>query len=90
VRHFEQYLDLGVTEIRQYSARSVQVSRRLREVMLEELRSGVLPDRRAAVEAELYRLEARVRAQLRRQRRPSLAGESDRQGIGGPARPRPG
>jgi uncharacterized membrane protein len=89
VRHFEQYLDLGVTEIRQYGARSVQVSRRLR-VMLEEPRSGVLPDRRAAVEAELYRLEASVRAQLRRQRRPSLAGESDRQGIDGPARPRPG
>jgi uncharacterized membrane protein len=40
LRHFEQYLDLGVTEIRQYGAHSVQVTRRLR-ALLEELRSLV-------------------------------------------------
>ena len=51
VRHFEQYLDLGVTEIRQYGAGSVQVTRRLR-ALLEELGSGVTPERRAAVDAE--------------------------------------
>jgi uncharacterized membrane protein len=89
VRRWEQYLGLGVTEIRQYGAPSVQVSRRLR-AMLEELRSGVLPDRRAAVEAELYKLEASVRAGFADSDDRSLAGESDRQGIGGPARPRPG
>jgi uncharacterized membrane protein len=89
VRHFEQYLDLGVTEIRQYGARSVQVTRRLR-ALLEELRSGVLPERRAAVDAELCRLEASVAASFADSDDRSLAGESDRQGIGGPARPRPG
>jgi uncharacterized membrane protein len=89
VRHFEQYLDLGVTEIRQYGARSVQVTRRLR-ALLEELRSGVLPERRAAVDAELCRLEASVAASFADSDDRSMAGESDRQGIGGPARPRPG
>ena len=89
VGHWEQYLDLGVTEIRQYGARSVQVTRRLR-ALLEELRSGVLPERRAAVDAELCRLEASVAASFADSDDRSLAGESDRQGIGGPARPRPG
>ena len=89
VRHWEQYLDLGVTEIRQYGASSVQVSRRLR-ALLEELRSGVLPERRAAVDAELCRLEASVTASFPDGGDRSLAAESDRQGIGGPARPRPG
>jgi uncharacterized membrane protein len=89
LRHFEQYLDLGVTEIRQYGAHSVQVTRRLR-ALLEELRSGVLPERRAAVDAELCRLEASVAASFADSDDRSLAGESDSQGIGGPARPRPG
>ena len=89
VRHFEQYLDLGVTEIRQYGARSVQATRRLR-ALLEELRSEVLPERRAAVDAELCRLEASVTTSFADSDDRSLAGESDRQGIGGPARPRPG
>ena len=87
--HWEQYLDLGVTEIRQYGARSVQVTRRLR-ALLEELRSGVPPEHRAAVEAELCRLEASVAASFADSDDRSLAGESDRQGIGGPTRPRPG
>jgi uncharacterized membrane protein len=78
-----------VTEIRHYGASSVQVSRRLR-AMLEELRSGVRPERRAAVEAELRRLEASVAASFADSGDRSLAGESDRQGIGGPARSRPG
>jgi uncharacterized membrane protein len=77
LRHFEQYLDLGVTEIRQYGARSVQVTRRLR-ALLKELRS------------ELCRLEASVAASFAESDDRSMAGESDRQGIGGPARPRPG
>ena len=88
VRHWEQYLDLGVTEIRRYGATSVQVSRRLR-AMLEELRSGVLPERRAAVDAELCSLEASVRASFPDGGDRSLAAQSDRQGLGGPPRPRP-
>ena len=65
------------------------MTRRLR-ALLEELRSEVLPEHRAAVEAELCRLEASVTASFADSDDRSLAGESDRQGIGGPARPRPG
>jgi hypothetical protein len=49
-----------------------------------------MPERRAAVDAELCRLEASVAASFADSDDRSLAGESDRQGIGGPARPRPG
>jgi uncharacterized membrane protein len=87
-RHWEQYLDLAVTEIRLYGATSVQVSRRLR-AMLEELRAGVAPERRAAVDAELRKLEASVAANFPDDGDRSLAGQSDRQGIGGPPRPPP-
>jgi len=88
VRRWEQYLDLGVTEIRQYGATSVQVARRLR-ALLEELRGGVAPPHRAAVEAALCRLEASVAASFADDDDRSMAGVSDRQGIGGPVRPRP-
>jgi uncharacterized membrane protein len=87
VRNWEQYLDLGMTEIRQYGAGSVQVARRLR-ALLEELRSEVSALHRAAVEAELGRLEASVTAGFATDGDRSLAGASDRQGIGGPMRPR--
>jgi uncharacterized membrane protein len=87
-RHWEQYLDLAVTEIRHYGATSVQVSRRLR-AMLEELRARVTPERRAAVDAELRKLEASVAASFPDDGDRSLAGQSDRQGIGGPPRPPP-
>ena len=59
VRGWEEYLALGVTEIRAYGASSVQVARRLR-AMLEELHGAVLPEYRAAVEDELARLDAAV------------------------------
>jgi uncharacterized membrane protein len=55
VRRWEDFLELGVTEIRQYGATSVQVPRRLR-ALLEELRAGVRPEHRGAVDAELYKL----------------------------------
>ena len=58
-RGWEQYLALGVTEIRAYGASSVQVARRLR-AMLEELHGAVLPEHRPAVADELERLEAAV------------------------------
>ena len=46
VRGWDEYLALGVTEIRAYGASSVQVARRLR-AMLEELHGAVLPEYRA-------------------------------------------
>jgi uncharacterized membrane protein len=88
VRRWEDYLDLGVTEIRQYGATSVQVARRLR-ALLEELRDTVRPEYRDAVDAELCKLDATVADSFPPGADRAFAGASDRQGIGGPARPRP-
>jgi uncharacterized membrane protein len=83
VRRWEEFLSLGVTEIRQYGASSVQVMRRLRAV-LEELRESVLPERRAAVDGELARLEATATREFGSTVDLDLASAADPQGIGGP------
>ena len=81
-RGWEQYLALGVTEIRVYGASSVQVARRLR-AMLEELHEAVLPEHRPAVEDELARLEVAVDLALGTSPDLDRAREADRQGLGG-------
>ena len=78
----EDFLALGVTEIRQYGASSVQVARRLR-ALLEELHGSVLPEHRRAVEDELARLEAQVELEFGTSADLDRAGEADPQGIGG-------
>jgi uncharacterized membrane protein len=88
VRRWEDYLNLGVTEIRRYGATSVQVARRLR-ALLEELRDTVRPEHRGAVDAELCKLDASVADSFPPGADQAFAGASDRQGIGGPAGPRP-
>ena len=84
VRRWGEFLSLGVTEIREYGCSSVQVMRRLRAV-LEELRESVLPERRAAVDAELARLEATVERHFSGTADLDLATVPDPQGIGGPS-----
>jgi uncharacterized membrane protein len=85
VRRFEDFLSLGVTEIREYGATSVQVMRRLR-AMLDELSEEVLPEHRTAVLDEITRLDATVDAHWGRSVDLDRAGVADRQGIGGPSR----
>ena len=82
VRGWEEYLALGVTEIRAYGASSVQVARRLR-AMLEELHGAVLPEYRASVEDELARLDAAVALALSSSPDFDRARMADRQGLGG-------
>ena len=82
VRGWEEYLALGVTEIRAYGASSVQVARRLR-AMLEELHGAVLPEYRAAVQDELGRLNAAVALALASSPDLDRAEAADRQGLGG-------
>lgn len=82
-RRWEDFLALGVTEIREYGATSIQVVRRLR-AMLEELRDTVRPEHRAAVETELARLDASVEESWRGSVDRDLALLADGQGIGGP------
>ena len=82
MRGWEEYLALGVTEIRAYGASSVQVARRLR-AMLEELHGAVLPEYRASVEDELARLDAAVALALSSSPDFDRARTADRQGLGG-------
>ena len=81
-RGWDEYLALGVTEIRSYGTSSVQVARRLR-AMLDELHGAVRPDYRLAVEDELLRLEAAVTREFGPSPDLDRASEPDRQGLGG-------
>jgi uncharacterized membrane protein len=87
VRSWEQYLSLGVTEIREYGASSIQVMRRMR-AMLEELRSDVLREHRDAIDEELARLDATVRAAFGSSPDLDRARVADAEGIGGEMPPR--
>jgi uncharacterized membrane protein len=84
VRTWSDFLALGITEIREYGATSIQVVRRLR-ALLEELAELVLPENRPAVAEELRRLDATVAAGQLDSIDLDLARSPDRQGIGGPS-----
>ena len=85
VRRWEDFLVLGVTEIREFGSTSIQVMRRMRAV-LEKLLQEVRPENRAAVKAEIARLDATVAAGFSGSIDRDRAGISDRQGLGGPDR----
>jgi uncharacterized membrane protein len=80
-RGWAEYLDIGVTEIRQYGATSPQICRRLR-AMLEDLRAGVPPARRAVVQDQLDALDRATDAAFSDPSERALARMSDRQGLG--------
>ncbi|MFF5041362.1 DUF2254 domain-containing protein [Streptomyces nigra] len=80
-RGWEEYLELGVTEIREYGVDSLQVCRRLR-AMLEGLLADVPHERRGAVRGQLTLLDAAVEREYPDEPRRALARTSDRQGIG--------
>jgi uncharacterized membrane protein len=84
VRTWPDFLALGITEIREYGATSIQVTRRLR-ALLDELGELVLPENRAAVDDEVRRLDATVQASFASSIDLDRAGSPDDQGIGGPA-----
>jgi uncharacterized membrane protein len=85
VRRWEDFLALGVTEIREFGSTSIQVMRRMRAV-LEKLRQEVRPENRDAVTDEIARLEATVAASFSGSVDLGWAGIADRQGMGGPDR----
>ncbi|WP_405942713.1 DUF2254 domain-containing protein [Streptomyces sp. NBC_00207] len=86
-RGWENYLQLGVTEIREYGATSLQVCRRLR-ALLEDLLGSLPAERLPAVRAELALLEDSVRREFTDPARRAGARTADRQGIGGGRPPR--
>ena len=83
IQRWEDYLTLGVTEIREYGASGIQVMRALR-ALLEGLRDDVRAEHRVAVEDELARLDSTVATQWGDSVDRDRAGVADRQGIGGP------
>jgi uncharacterized membrane protein len=85
-RSWEDYLTLGVTEIREYGSSPIQVMRRMR-AMLEELRDVVRPEPRPAVEEELARLDATVKRAFAKSVDLDRANTADPQGIGGRTQP---
>jgi len=87
VRTWPNVIALGITEIREYGATSIQVMRRLR-ALLDELGELVLPENRAAVDDEMRRLDATVQATYASSVDLDRAGSPDHQGMGGPASPR--
>ena len=83
-RRWDDYVSLGLTEIREFGATSLQVMRRLR-ALLEELIETVRPEHRPALVEELRRLDATVADAWRDSVDLDRASRPDRQGIGSPA-----
>ena len=81
---WEDFVTLGLTEIREFGATSVQITRRLR-ALLEELLKTVRPEHRAAVEEELRRLDANVAEGWRDSVDLDRAAVADCQGLGAAA-----
>ncbi len=83
-RDWEDFLTLGVTEIRHFGASSIQVLRRLRALLLQ-LQDSVRPEHGAAVERELARLDETVIRSFGGSLDLEAAASADSQGLGGPA-----
>lgn len=88
-RSWISYLELGVSEIRQYGAGSAQTSRRLRS-MLRDLEATVLPVNSAAVVHQINLLDAAVVRATRAGDDRDLRLAEDRQGLGGASLALPG
>lgn len=82
MRSWEEFLALGVTEIREYGSSSIQVMRRMR-ALLEQLEGEVLPEHRAAVVEELSRLDATVASSFADSVDLDRARIPDEEGMGG-------
>jgi uncharacterized membrane protein len=79
---WEDFVQLAVTEIRQFGAQSIQVSRRLR-AMLENLLQTVPASRAPLLRQELNLLHRSAERSFPEPEDRALAGVSDLQGVGG-------
>lgn len=77
-----EYVALAITEISQYGASSVQVSRRLR-ALLEDLRADVTAAQRETIDSQLRLLDIAVQHAWPDPATREFALTADRQGIGG-------
>ncbi len=78
---WEDFVELGIGEIRRYGEGSPQVARRLR-ALLEDLLEEVPSFRRAAVRDQMRLLELSVKRSFRDADERQRAARADRQGIG--------
>jgi uncharacterized membrane protein len=78
---WDEYLELGVTEIQQYGAASVQIERRL-AALLSLLRKSLPPARQLAVERMAHERIAVVRSAFAQEWLRLRAERLDRQGLG--------
>jgi uncharacterized membrane protein len=81
---WEDFVELAVTEIRQFGATSIQVPRRLR-AMLEDLVAALPAERRPSLEAELRRLQRSSQRAFSDPEDRAQAERGDSQGLGGHA-----
>ena len=81
-RRWESYLELALTEIREYGATSTQVCRRLGAI-LDSLQEVVTPDRRSAIDDQRALLSVSIDRSFADPEARDRARQSDRQGIGG-------
>jgi uncharacterized membrane protein len=81
---WEQYLDLGLTEIRRYGAGSIQVARRLR-AMYDHLLEMVGEAGRARIELERRLLDEELEVSFPDQDERRIAARPDRLGLGSAA-----
>jgi uncharacterized membrane protein len=81
-RRWEDYLELGLTEIRQYGATSPQVCRRL-AALLDALSESAPPERQAAIDRQRALLADSVDESFLEPAARERARQPDRQGIGG-------
>ena len=79
---WEDFVQLGTTEIRQYGRDSIQVQRRLR-AMLEDLMETLPPDRHQILQKEIALLGTSLRRVFPDLEDQQLAESGDLQGIGG-------
>ncbi|MER7819724.1 DUF2254 domain-containing protein [Streptomyces sp. NPDC096153] len=82
-RSWEEFLQLAVTEIREYGTGSLQICRRLRALFGGLLDAGLPESHRGAVRRELRLLDEAVERQYPDPVRRIAALTPDRQGIGG-------
>jgi uncharacterized membrane protein len=83
---WEDFVELGLTEIRHYGASSIQVARRQRALLVDLL--AVLPARRhPPLRAELQRLERAVERAFSDGDDRARAARGDSQGLGGQETP---
>jgi uncharacterized membrane protein len=80
--NWEDFVQLGVTEIRHYGRDSIQVQRRLR-AMLEDLRQTLAPRRAPVLQQELALLTTSTKRTFHDLADQTLAETADLQGMGG-------